>query len=178
MSRHYMSWGPGDKCERKFCAHWSSLCRRLVGVSKPSSRKIRGMLLTLTYTGCSVSWILHLHCSHAMQMAIVGGDLPLNPTCLQDVLSHGKISLDCFILFCFSINSIFLGWGGGDFPVWATYCLLPLEYRDYGFESHSRHGCMSAYFSVCAVLCRYGPCNVPIPRPRSPTNCMIHIVRG
>jgi hypothetical protein len=30
----------------------------------------------------------------------------------------------------------------------------PLEHWDHGFESHSRHGCVSAFFCVCIVLCR------------------------
>jgi hypothetical protein len=31
-----------------------------------------------------------------------------------------------------------------------TYCLRPLEHWDHGFESHLRHGCVSAIF--CVVL--------------------------
>jgi hypothetical protein len=31
-----------------------------------------------------------------------------------------------------------------------TYCLRPLEHWDRGFESHSRYGCVSAFF--CVVL--------------------------
>jgi hypothetical protein len=34
--------------------------------------------------------------------------------------------------------------------VWVTYCLRPLEHWDRGFESHSRHGCVSAF--LCVVL--------------------------
>jgi hypothetical protein len=35
-------------------------------------------------------------------------------------------------------------------PNGRTYCLRPLEHWDHGFESHSRHGCVSAFF--CVVL--------------------------
>jgi hypothetical protein len=34
--------------------------------------------------------------------------------------------------------------------VCGTYCFLPFEHWDRGFESHSRHGCVSAFF--CVVL--------------------------
>jgi hypothetical protein len=32
--------------------------------------------------------------------------------------------------------------------VWGMKCLRPLEYWDQGFESHTRHGCLSAF-----ILC-------------------------
>jgi hypothetical protein len=32
--------------------------------------------------------------------------------------------------------------------VWGTYCFRPLEHWDHGFESPSRHGCVSAFFCV------------------------------
>jgi hypothetical protein len=47
-------------------------------------------------------------------------------------------------------------------------CLRPLKHWDRGFESHSRHECLYCMrlFCACAVLCV--PCDVTIPRPRSP----------
>jgi hypothetical protein len=40
--------------------------------------------------------------------------------------------------------------GPNDRAVWGTYGLRPLEHWDRGFESRSRHGCVSVFF--CVVL--------------------------
>jgi hypothetical protein len=45
--------------------------------------------------------------------------------------------------------------------------LRSLDLCDHGFESHSRHGCFSAFI---VRLCRYRPCEELISRPRSPTD--------
>jgi hypothetical protein len=34
--------------------------------------------------------------------------------------------------------------------LWGAYCLEPLEHSDHGFESRSRHGCISSF--SCVVL--------------------------
>jgi hypothetical protein len=51
-------------------------------------------------------------------------------------------------------------------------CLRPLEHWNLGFESHSRHGCLSAVIlCLCCSVCRYRPCDGLIPRPKSLTDC-------
>jgi hypothetical protein len=45
-------------------------------------------------------------------------------------------------------------------------------YWDRKFESCSGHGCVSAFFLCCVVLCRQRPCAGLIPPPRSPTKCL------
>jgi hypothetical protein len=49
----------------------------------------------------------------------------------------------------------------------------PVGCWDRGFESRSRHGCLSLVFLCCVFLCRYRPCDELITRPRSPTVCLI-----
>jgi hypothetical protein len=57
--------------------------------------------------------------------------------------------------------------------VWGMDRLRPLEHWDRGFESHSRHGCLSAFIlCLCCLVCRQRPCDGLIPRPRSPTDCL------
>jgi hypothetical protein len=47
-----------------------------------------------------------------------------------------------------------------------------LKHWDHGFESHSRHGCLSL-LRVCVVLCvGSGLVSGLIPRPSSPTDCL------
>jgi hypothetical protein len=48
----------------------------------------------------------------------------------------------------------------------------PVGCWDRGFESRSRHGCLSLVFLCCVVLCRSRPCDGLITRPRSPTICL------
>jgi hypothetical protein len=49
------------------------------------------------------------------------------------------------------------------------YCNRSLEHWNRKFESHSNHGCMSA-FILC--LCRQRPYDGLLPRPKSPTDCL------
>jgi hypothetical protein len=52
--------------------------------------------------------------------------------------------------------------------------LRPLEHWDCGFKSHSRHECLSAFIlCLCCSVCRCRPSDGPIPRPRSPTDCIL-----
>jgi hypothetical protein len=56
--------------------------------------------------------------------------------------------------------------------VWGTYCLRPLEHWDPGFESRSRHGCVSAFF--CVVLSCVGR---GLASGRSPVQGVLQIVQ-
>jgi hypothetical protein len=49
----------------------------------------------------------------------------------------------------FKLNLLILAGPSGR-AVESTYCLRPPEHSDHGFESRSRHGCVSAFF--CVVL--------------------------
>jgi hypothetical protein len=46
----------------------------------------------------------------------------------------------------------------------------PAQVCDRGFESHSRHECLC----LCFPVCRRRPCDGPIPRQRSPNDCVRH----
>jgi hypothetical protein len=47
------------------------------------------------------------------------------------------------------------------------------ERCELGFKFHLRHGCLCAFIlCLCCPVSRQTPCDVLIPRPKSPTDCV------
>jgi len=63
---------------------------------------------------------------------------------VNGIISQGIWRFICNIL-CFWLYYVA---GPNGRAVSGTYCLRPLEHWDRRFESHSRHGCVSAFFYV------------------------------
>jgi hypothetical protein len=73
--------------------------------------------------------------------------------------------------------SLYYNAGHGSRAIWGMNCLRSLGRCDCGFETVFGHGCLVCV-CVCIFLClscpvfRQRPCDVPITRPRCPTDCV------
>jgi hypothetical protein len=85
---------------------------------------------------------------------------PTSAQCDRHILK-GQQGMECEILRLSSPIAMLANRSGRE--VYGMNSLRPLQRWDRGFESHWRHGCLSAF-----ILCRLRPCVGLIPRARNP----------